>query len=345
MSITQAQLARELGLSQVSVSHALRGAPGVATDTRRRVLDAARRGGYRVSRVARGMATGRTQLIDLWMGTKNGVSRTPPNLMQGLQHAAEARNMQVTVSYLTDDRLTDPEDFPAVFRERAADGILINYNHSVPDRLTDLLERFAIPAIWINNRREHDAVHPDDEQIGRLAAERFLELGHRRLAMFQLTGSFHYSQRDRWAGFHAAAERAGVTATRIDVPGGPGLPYRDAPESDTRIDELVQCLTQGEPPTAVFAYAAGETAAVMVALARAGLDCPGDVSVIGVADEPFPVLLPLPVSTVVLPQESMGVTAVEELLARIDCPDKPRPARALSAMYAESRSTAPPPAT
>lgn len=343
MSVTQAQLARELGLSQVAVSHALRGKPGVADETRRRVLDAARRGGYRASRVARGMVSGKTQLIDLWMGTKNGVSRTPPNLLQGLQHAAEDHGMQVTLSYLADDRLTDPDDFPAVFREHAADGILINYSHAVPDRLISLLNRFDIPAIWINNRREHDAVHPDDVQVGRLAAERFLDLGHRRLAMFMFTGGGHYSQEDRWAGFRDTAHAAGAEAELIEVYGGTGLPYRHAPTSDTRVDDLVDRLRERATPTAIFAYAIGEGVAVMTALARLGLECPRDVSLIAVADEPMPVLLPLPISTVVLPQEQIGRTAVHELLARINGPDRCGPARPIAATYVESRTTAPPP--
>ncbi|MEO0586079.1 MAG: LacI family DNA-binding transcriptional regulator [Planctomycetota bacterium] len=343
MTITQAQLARELGLSQVAVSHALRGKPGVADDTRQRVLDAAQRGGYRVSRLARGMVSGKTQLLDVWMGTKNGVSRTPHNLMQGLQHAAESHDMQVAVSYLNDDRLTDPDDFPAVFRERAADGILINYSHLVPERLFELLERFGIPAVWINNKLEHDAVHPDDVRVGEIAAERFLELGHRRLAMFSLMGGGHYSQADRWQGFSSVARAAGVEPVAIEQPGGPGLPYRDDPSSDDRIDQLVNRLRNDGAPTAIFAYAVGEGVALMTALARLGIDCPKDVSVIVVADEPMPVLLPLPISTVVLPQQELGQTAVEELMARIDRPESPRPAVAVAPVYVEARTTAPPP--
>ncbi|MEM6332714.1 MAG: LacI family DNA-binding transcriptional regulator [Planctomycetota bacterium] len=343
MTITQAQLARELGLSQVAVSHALRGKPGVADETRQRVLDAARRGGYRVSRVARGMVSGKTQLIDLWMGTKNGVSRTPPNLMQGLQHAAESSGMQIAVSYLNDDRLTDPDDFPAVFREHAADGILINYSHLVPDRLFQLLERFGIPAIWINNKLEHDAVHPDDIRVGELAAQRFLELGHRRLAMFSIIGGGHYSQQDRWAGFSRVARDAGVEPIKIEQPGGPGLPYRSKPRSDDRVDQLVARLRTEGVPSAIFAYAVGEGVAIMTALARLGIDCPKDVSVIVVADEPMPVLLPLPISTVVLPQQELGQIAVEELMARIARPESPRPAVAVAPTYVESRTTAPPP--
>ncbi|MEO0963885.1 MAG: LacI family DNA-binding transcriptional regulator [Planctomycetota bacterium] len=343
MSVTQAQLARELGLSQVAVSHALLGKPGVGARTRQRVLDAARRGGYRPSRSARGMVSGRTQLIDLWLGLKTGVSRTPPNLLQSMQFAAESAGMQVLLSFLHDRQLSDPNRLPTILREHAADGVLINYTHLVPEPLLELLTRYAIPAVWVNNKREHDAVHPDDLQIGRLAAERFLELGHRRLAMFEVTGGEHYSRIDRWDGFRITAEAAGLTPRRIEVPGGLGVPYRQDATHDDRVDQLVARLDTPDRPTAIFAYSLGEALAVVAALGRLGLSTPQDVSLIAVADEPVSVLVPVPISTVVLPQDRIGAAAVEELVAKIDRPADTRPAIALPAKYVESRSTARPP--
>ena len=46
MAVTAKELASQLGLSEAAVSLALNNKPGVSTETRRRVLEAARAGGY-----------------------------------------------------------------------------------------------------------------------------------------------------------------------------------------------------------------------------------------------------------------------------------------------------------
>ena len=51
MSITAKELAKKLNLSAAAVSMALNNKPGVSTDTRRRILDAADRYGYDFTRI------------------------------------------------------------------------------------------------------------------------------------------------------------------------------------------------------------------------------------------------------------------------------------------------------
>ncbi len=58
-------LALELGLSQSTVSRALRAHPGIPESTRRRVVAAAEAAGYRPNARARSLATGRTETIGL----------------------------------------------------------------------------------------------------------------------------------------------------------------------------------------------------------------------------------------------------------------------------------------
>ena len=68
------ELARQLGLSQTTVSRALNGYPEVSEDTRRRVLEAAQRVHYRPNVSARRLATGRA-------GAVGAVLQTDRNLL------------------------------------------------------------------------------------------------------------------------------------------------------------------------------------------------------------------------------------------------------------------------
>ena len=63
MSITAKELAKKLNLSAAAVSMALNNKPGVSTDTRRRILDAADRYGYDFTRITEKQNAAGTILI------------------------------------------------------------------------------------------------------------------------------------------------------------------------------------------------------------------------------------------------------------------------------------------
>ena len=71
------QLSALLSLSQTTVSRALNGYPEVSEDTRQRVIDEARRHGYRPNPSARRLATGKAGMIGYVMPTGATVDLDP----------------------------------------------------------------------------------------------------------------------------------------------------------------------------------------------------------------------------------------------------------------------------
>ena len=71
------QLSHMLSLSQTTVSRALNGYPEVNEETRRRVIDAAKRHGYRPNPSARRLATGKAGMIGYVMPTGDSVDIDP----------------------------------------------------------------------------------------------------------------------------------------------------------------------------------------------------------------------------------------------------------------------------
>ncbi len=53
MGITAKELAKKMGLSQAAVSMALNGKPGVSTETRMQVMEAAEKYGYDFTRISK----------------------------------------------------------------------------------------------------------------------------------------------------------------------------------------------------------------------------------------------------------------------------------------------------
>ncbi|TIV27668.1 MAG: LacI family transcriptional regulator, partial [Mesorhizobium sp.] len=71
------QLSHMLSLSQTTVSRALNGYPEVSEETRRRVMDAAKRHGYRPNPSARRLATGKSGMIGYVLPTGAAVDIDP----------------------------------------------------------------------------------------------------------------------------------------------------------------------------------------------------------------------------------------------------------------------------
>jgi LacI family transcriptional regulator, galactose operon repressor len=63
--VTVKDIATAVGVSFATVSNVLNDRPNVGADNRRKVLEVARKLGYRPNRAAQAIRTGRTQTIDL----------------------------------------------------------------------------------------------------------------------------------------------------------------------------------------------------------------------------------------------------------------------------------------
>src|SRR5262247_3387163 len=63
MPVTLADIARELGVSKMTVSRAINNHPEISPETRERVLEAARRMNYRPNQFARALTTNRSYLL------------------------------------------------------------------------------------------------------------------------------------------------------------------------------------------------------------------------------------------------------------------------------------------
>ncbi|RWH35640.1 MAG: LacI family transcriptional regulator, partial [Mesorhizobium sp.] len=94
------QLSQRLALSQTTVSRALNGYPEVNEETRRRVIDAAKRHGYRPNPSARRLATGKTGMIGYVLPTGTTVDIDPHfvEFLSGLGDYARSHELDLVLS-------------------------------------------------------------------------------------------------------------------------------------------------------------------------------------------------------------------------------------------------------
>src|SRR5687767_1110019 len=100
MAITLSQLARELGVSTMTVSRALRGVGRIGEETRERIVNAARRHGYRPHGLARAMRSGRSGCVALCVadGDVPGTCAMPSQLAIDIDRALTERGMYLAVA-------------------------------------------------------------------------------------------------------------------------------------------------------------------------------------------------------------------------------------------------------
>ena len=147
---------------------------------------------------------------------------------------------------------------------------------------------------------------------GRLAAERIVSAGHRRLAFIgDLVAD---TVRERWSGFSKlAADLTGKIPLKYDVKGEDrlgdwGMEVRAA---------VVRIVKRKVRPTAVFCSCDAIARHAMRAFAEVGMQVPDDISLVGFDDDPIAEWTTPALTTVRQDFSAMGREAVKALVARI----------------------------
>lgn len=340
MRPTLHDIARETGVSHMTVSRALRGNGRIDPRTQTRIVAMAQKLGYRPNSAAQSVASGRFNCVTLLLGTVLGHSHLPEHLLFGIHDALLAAGMQLKLARLPDSALADRVHLPAVLTEWSCDGLLVDYTHDVPPAMNDAIEASGLPAVWLNTLRETDCVRPDDEAMGRLATQHLLTLGHRRIHYLDCSHPVrgldraHYSARDREMGYRAAMRAAGL-APRVFRP-------RHNVETEARIAAARELLAA--EPTAIVAYSVPMELERL--LAERGMHIPEDLSIVTFGESRGHVQ-GRHGDYVRVPIIEVARSAVDLLLRKLVCPSVPLPAALVPSPAVvvgdTTRAVAPPP--
>lgn len=336
---TQADLARLTGVSQVTIHKALTNQSGVSEQMRRHILQLAQQHGYRLNAGARAMRRGKQGSIAMLMSADSlGRSNLPKKLLHAAIETLESKGLQMVMAFMHDEQLSDESYVPRILTEWTSDGLLVNYNKQVPPRMLELLDRYGIPAIWINFKQDADSVYPDDFGAGQAATRRLIEMGHRRILYTTYTNRMdvmHFSEIDRRDGYIAAMTAAGL---KPDVLDRYQLP--DEYSHADRTAAIVQRLSAPDRPTATISYSIVSLSHIVSAAERLGLNIPGDLSAVTFEGERAYVAQEI--ATMIVPEDQIGRDAIEMLLRKIRSPREKIPARAVPFEFLPGRTLAPP---
>ena len=180
MPVTAKDIARELQLSQPTVSRILSGDQKhrVSDATRQRVVEAARRLGYQPNAVARSLRRGRTDIIGLYTNhdydARNDFLGT---ILGALQRNCEAHDLDLLLHSAQFGR--SPETMLGKLRDGRIDGLILHAD--ADDPLVALLGQSRMPVVAIADRLPGLASVTCDDADGIRQMMAFLwSRGHRR---------------------------------------------------------------------------------------------------------------------------------------------------------------------
>jgi LacI family gluconate utilization system Gnt-I transcriptional repressor len=215
---TLADIARRAGVSKMTVSRALRMPEKVAESTREKILRAVRDSGFVPSRLASGLAGGRTGLVAAIVPTTTTTMFTAA--IRGLDHALSA-GQQALVIGQSEYRKENEERLVRAYLAWRPDGLILTGGSHTPS-LETLLRRTGLPVAEMWTLRPD----PIGAAIGFSDRAAFLELtrrlvatGYRRPGFIARDTLGDPRVTERLSGYRAVLAEAGLAPRVVLQPG------------------------------------------------------------------------------------------------------------------------------
>jgi len=314
---TSFDIAHRAGVSQATVSRALRNSPLVSPETRERVQRIARELNYKVDRSAAGLRsqTSRTLALLLFQDPTTDDSQINPfflSMLSNITRAAARRKYDVLVSF---QQLSDDWHHEYEVSNRADGIILLGYGDYVRfvDKLARLLEEGTRFVVWgaTEAALEGHAVGCENARGGEMATRHLLDLGRRRIAFFGSNTDESPEFKRRYEGYASALAAAGLEPD-------PGLQFASDTLETSGMAAALRLLDSGADFDAIFAASDLIAIGAIRQLRKAGLRVPDDVSVVGFDDIHAARYLSPSLTTVRQDTREAAEALVDRLLRLID---------------------------
>ena len=255
-------IAAATGLAIATVSRALKDAPDIGEETKRRVRETALSLGYRQNRAAVRLRTGKTNVIALLLSTESDVMNHTSKLLYSIAEALRGTAYHLVVMpFFRDQDPMDPVRY--IVETESADGIILNQTKPDDPRIR-YMTAHNIP-FATHGRTDMGLDHPyfdyDNESFGRLAVQALAARQRRHVYMIAPPRNHMYARHM----IMGASQQAAACGMRFEL--------ADDFTSDSPADDIEAAVTRrfrSSPPDAIpDAIIAGSTTGAIAAVAGA----------------------------------------------------------------------------
>ena len=313
---TSIDIAYRAGVSQSTVSRALRNSPLVNLETRQRIQAIAKELNYKVDKNASNLRTQNSHTLALLLceDPTNDDSLINPfflSMLGSITRATAQQGYDLLVSFqqLSSDWHADYED------SNKADGIiLLGYGDYMDyeQKLERLLAQNTHFVIWgaEHNNKSVLSIGCDNHQGGLIATEHLISLGRKAFAFLGDASSHSPEFRDRYLGHVKALQTASIPVDRTKQ-------VSAISTESSGYDAAMVLIAQGAKFDAIFAASDLIAIGAIRALKEKGISVPEQVAVVGYDDIPVASFANPPLTTIKQNTQLAGEILVDSVLKLI----------------------------
>lgn len=315
MSISAKELATKLNVSPATISMVLNHKPGISEETRDRVLSAAKKYGYDLSKYSYSLAETKNICFIIYKKDGQVVTDTPffSALTEGISNTCQTNSLSLSILYIYGNQPVEPQ--MKELYEKEYHGILLLATEMKQEDFLPF-RNLPYPLVALDCYYEDinfDTVLINNVQGSYVATSHLIRKGFRRIGY--LKSSFPIANfAERADGYFKALRSYNIKKNMDYV-------LELSPSMETAYLDMKSLLANDIPlAEAYFADNDLIAAGAMRALSEAGVRIPSDVSIIGFDDIPMCNFLSPTLSTMRVEKQNFGMMAVNQLLNRIQNP-------------------------
>ncbi|TMW71750.1 catabolite control protein A [Alteribacter natronophilus] len=305
MNITIYDVAREAGVSMATVSRVVNGNPNVKPTTRKRVLEAIERLGYRPNAVARGLASKKTTTVGVIIPDISSIFFA--ELARGIEDIATMYKYNIILCN-SDQNKEKEIHLINTLLEKQVDGLIFMGGEITEDHVQQF-KQSPVPVVLsatIDEDKALPSVNIDYETASYDAVKAFIDEGHTKIAMLSGTLEDPINGYQKYAGYKKALEDAGMRVNEDYVVIG-DYTY------DSGLEAMDTLTSLKDKPTAVFAATDEMALGVIHGAQDKGFTVPDDFEVIGFDNTRLASMVRPTLTSVVQPMYDIGAVSMRLL--------------------------------
>ncbi len=314
MAITAKQIAKQLGVSEATISMALHNKPGVSTQRRKEILETAKNLGYDFSKIDGNKSVSDNKSICVLYYNKRGIFDNPffLQLQSGIISTFRNTNYQVTVSYI--EASEDIDQQLELLLSHGCDGLILFATEMTPSDYRPFAN-LKIPIVLLDSyiySENTDCVMINNMDGAYHATSYLIAKRHKQPGYLKSKVRF-VNFEEREFGFMKAILDNGysVNRTTIHAVSAESIlsAYEDVKELLNEGDDIADCY---------FADNDIIAAGAMRAFQEAGYRIPEDIGIIGFDNISSSLYETPPLTTVNVPKEYMGKIAADRMITLLN---------------------------
>jgi len=306
-------LAKACGLSLRVVNAVMTGYSGsvrYSPGTKDKVLETAKRLGYRPNRFARNLQNGCCGTIAVLAENFFDINEIT---MDSIIRASSQRSKMILY-----ERVGADNPNPRCLLERISDGFIAI--GQISEQVMEKIDRTGSPCIFVNTNRRKGAncMNFDERGAMKLAVDRFVSLGRERIAFIGNGRTDHYFEKARHMGLEAEIKKRGLAKLKIFE--NPSL------HPDNEFRKQLSSFLIGNPEIDSVLLSMDFMAPVFYdAAEKTGRSIPSDIAAISVNNSEFSIASRPSLTSLGINRAEVGWTAVEKLMSlmegkEVSCP-------------------------